>query len=526
MRMRSLALLRNAPDAVPAGRAGIGARRGWGPSPRAFAVQLAFILLALLASRPYLVGDFFEYWLTTIAIARHGTPDVRADDAALAAALAPDANYRALFDGIRDDIARGGKDSLPGLHRGKDGDMFPIHFFAYPALAAPAFRLLQGVGANPMKAFQVVNFAAFWLLGLVLHRFFGSARRAFVGLGLVLGTGGILYINWGGPEMVTACACLAGTLLFVLGRPLAGGLLAGVAAMQNPSLVFVAAFAPLFSLLHDRAEGRPHPFTGRRAVLGDARLHGALLLGVLALLPFAFGLWQWHVPSIIGRDWTDPRLVGPQRLFSYYFDLDQGMILAVPGILLLLAGIVPRRPVPRLAAVLALLFMLALAVPTLSAQNWNPGGVGILRYVFWGAMPLLLLAFGWLRTRSRWPLALLCAAFALQAAAMVHAKKYGHTEFSPLARLVLAHAPALYNPDPEIFFERSRGTEDGMDIHGVVVWPRQGPVRKVLFNVESRRVDEVLCPRGQRLSGALPLVERRDGWRYLNGAPACVPAAP
>jgi hypothetical protein len=243
------------------------------------------------------------------------------------------------------------------------------------------------------------------------------------------------------------------------------------------------------------------------------------------LLPFAFGQWQWGRPSIIALYSTDRRLVGLERLCSYYLDLNQGLILVVPGILVLLACIFPqrRRRLALAAALLTALFMLALALPTLSALNWNAGSMGVLRYAFWGAMPLLFLAFSWLRDRARWPRLLLGAVFVLQLGAMAHARSYDYKAFSPLARYVLDHAPGRYNPDPEIFIERSRNADGGMDVRDVVVYPRQGQPRKVLFNAAGGSVDRSLCPAGQRLSTDAPVVELERGWRYLNDVPRCVP---
>jgi hypothetical protein len=365
-----------------------------------------------------------------------------------------------------------------------------------------------------------VNFGALWLLGLVMVSYFGSSRRAFAALGLVLLSGGILYANWCSPEMVTAAALLAGMMLFADGRPLVGGLLAGVAAMQNPSLAFFSLFAPLFAVLYARGEPHMARWRGWGTVLAGAGLQGGL-----ALLPFAFGQWQWGRPSIIALYSTDSRLVGLERLCSYYLDLNQGMILVIPGVLVLLACAFPqrRRRLALAAGLLTALFMLALALPTLSALNWNAGSKGVLRYAFWGAMPLLFLAFSWLRDRARWPRLLLGAVFALQLGAMAHARSYDYKEFSPLARYVLDHAPARYNPDPEIFSERSRNADGGMDVQDVTVYPRQGQPRKVLFNAAGGSVDRLLCPAGQRLSTALPVVELERGWRYLNGVPRCAP---
>jgi hypothetical protein len=118
---------------------------------------------------------------------------------------------------------------------------------------------------------------------------------------------------------------------------------------------------------------------------------------------------------------------------------------------------------------------------------------------------------------------LLGLVFLLQLGAMAHARQYDYREFSPLARYVLDHAPARYNPDPEIFIERSRHADGGLDVHDVAAYPSQSQPRKILFNAGSDSVDRLLCPAGQRLSTELSVVELERGWRYLNSAPACMP---
>jgi hypothetical protein len=45
-----------------------------------------------------------------------------------------------------------------------------------------ALILLEAGAANPFKAFQIVNFGALWLLGVMMLHFFGSGRPAFAAL--------------------------------------------------------------------------------------------------------------------------------------------------------------------------------------------------------------------------------------------------------------------------------------------------------------------------------------------------------
>lgn len=57
------------------------------------------------------------------------------------------------------------------------GGHYAIHFFDYSALAAIPFKILDGLGTPPFKAFQFVNMAALTILVLALYRFSGTVRR-------------------------------------------------------------------------------------------------------------------------------------------------------------------------------------------------------------------------------------------------------------------------------------------------------------------------------------------------------------
>lgn len=492
--------------------AAVGRAAADGGALKRFAMLLGLALLLLLAgSGPDTRGDFPEYALTAVALAGHGTPDIRIGDIDAALALSPDPGYKAFLGQLKDGVARGEREPQPGFLRGKNGDTYAIHFFAYPALAAVPLRIFQALGLDPFKAFQAVNYAALWLLGLCLLAWFGTAIRAAAGVALFLACGGVLYANWCGPEMLTACFLLSGMLLCVLQRPLAGGVLAGIAAMQNPPLVFFALFGPLLGALHVPAGAR-----------WFGQLRGSVAAMVLALLPFAFFQWQFGMPSMVATASSDPGLASLTRLASYYFDMNQGMILCLPALPLLLAGCYPRERQGRAAVALlaTVLFMLALALPTLSTTNWNSGENGVMRYVFWGGMPLLFLALGYLKALPRWPARLLGAVFLLQALAMVHAGSYAFTAFSPVGNWMLAHLPALSNPEPEIFAERALHFDGALRLDSVVRY-RAGDADKLLFNADSDAAQRALCGIGRGVADE-GLVARPGGWRYANGLFQCV----
>ena len=165
-------------------------------------------------------------------------------------------------------------------------------------------------------------------------------------------------------------------------------------------------------------------------------------------------------------------------------------------------------------------FTLALSIPALSAINWNSGCSGMMRYAFWAGMPLVFVLLQRLREWSRWPAAALTAIFAIQFSCMVTAQQYSIVEFSPAARWALQRAPAWYNPDPEIFFERLVHEERRMDPSQLYVFSVDGQASKTLFH-SSSLASQQLCGPGSALSDASGIVQAGQGWAYLNGPAAC-----
>jgi hypothetical protein len=486
----------------------------------------AFLLLCLaillVRNQVGFGGDALEYAATTVGIASHGRPDIRMEDIARTEALAP--HLTGAYAPLQQDMRSGAAEVYPAYARGRDGRIYSMHFFGYPALTAIPFKLLALAGLPPFKGFLVVNYGALFVLGLALRRFFGSSWKALGGLALFFGCGGLLYYNWSSPECLSAAALLAALLFWLSGAPLAGGVLAGLAAMQNPTIAVFFGFAPLLkAFLGWRREG--DAAAGQAVLPGRRELLGLGLGLALFALPLLFNLAQYGVPSLIARRFSDPALAGLARLESFYFDLNQGMVIGIPAVLAALAlwgwrsGGGPRRQSGVLA--LCLLFSLALALPTLAVLNWNSGAVGMMRYAFWGAMPILLALLLRLREHARWPAGLVAALALAQALAMTHALSYEFKEFSPLARQVLAHAPGWYHPEPEIFAERSADNDNYIKRSEVYRYRTPAGVAKVLFHPSNPRLDELLCGKDAVLAPDNHSTASAYGWRYIDGEVRC-----
>jgi hypothetical protein len=486
-----------------------------------FPLLLALLLAILLAAfRPHIGGDVIEYTVDTVALASHGTPDIRLADIERARSISPPGYaepYNLLEQGMRANEAK----LYAAFARGREDKVYSVHFFGYSALAALPFKVFERLGADPFKAFQLVNLAAVFALGLALRRFFKSESKALAGVLLFMLAGGALYWTWTSPECVSAAGLLAGLLLFAADAPVAGALLAGLAGQQNPTIVMFFGFAPLLKLCLDY-----QPALGLGANL-RAVLHRRALAGLAAglavfALPPLFNLAVFGTPNLIAKLFSDPKLIGLVRLESFFFDLNQGMIIGVPAVLAALAvwGWNGARRQAVLLAVCAA-FTLALALPALAVLNWNSGAAGVMRYAFWAAMPFVFALLLRLRAHPRWPAPLLLCLGLAQGICMVNAARYGYVEFSPAARFVLAHAPDLYHPEPEIFAERAGRNDDYIEPGKVYAYRVDGQAIKTLVNRANPHADQLVCGSGAVLAADNRYTDSRNGWRYIDGPPRC-----
>lgn len=490
-----------------------------------FAALLASVLIAFCVLRPPKHnGDILEYMLTTVALANHGTADIRAGDVARTTVLAPmfAPELREVAAGIRD----GARYPIPGIARTGHG-FFAIHFFTYPALAALPFKALRAIGADPFKCFMVVNSAALFVLGLALWRLFGSGGRAGLFMLLYLLCGGLPYWQWSSPETLSAAGLLAGLVFYSTGAPIVGGLLAGLGAMQNPPILFFCLFAPLLRVgLGWRSDAGAS--ANLRSLLGWRELLGAALCGALAVTPAVFDMIVFGTPSIIGQVATDSRLVSGRRLFSFFFDLNQGLVVGMPAVAAALIVWGKRSPAAWRITLAAIAFAVVMAVPALVATNWNSGGEGVMRYVLWTSMPLLFVLAWRAKLAPRWPVAVLAVVIAAQLLATLHLRRYTYLEFSPLARTAMALAPGWVNPEPEIFFERVMHKDGVNDRDKIYAWPSTDRPAKKLYYADSRVAAASLCGPDAAPAAGPDVVEAGSGWRYINGEVACAPnvAAP
>ncbi|MES2069283.1 MAG: hypothetical protein V4488_02970 [Pseudomonadota bacterium] len=494
-----------------------------------FALALLLLLAALFTQQKVVLnGDVYEYTVMSVALASHLSPDIQSADLHKVQRLLP--QYAPYFQATEEGIKAGKQMPSSGFYRARDSNVYSIHFFSYSALAVLPLLAFEKIGVDPFQSFWFVNLVFVFILGLSLYRFFGSAARTCIGLALFVLCGGFNYGLWSSPECMSAAAVLSAMLLFATGAPVFAGLLAGLASTQNPPIVCFLALGPVLHLCLHYQRGLSFRANLRNTL--DRRMLAGIAAGTaLFLLPICFSLLTFGVPNIIAKTAASPSLMTPGRLHSFFFDWNQGMIIGIPGVWIGCAVLWWRCRRSKstdeqwrlsLVVLCNLGLALALAIPALATTNWNSAAVGMMRYVFWGAMPFLFLFLFLLRQQRRLPVVLLLFIAALQVQCAYSAQLYSELGLSSMAKFMLRKAPAWYNPDPEIFVERTV-RQDGitLDTGKYYAYDLDGQHKKLMFHESSRTIDTELCGPNKLLSLDTHVAAAGFGWHYINGPVRC-----
>ena len=381
--------------------------------------------------KPTMAGDGPEYASMLESLADHGSPEQRTSDADRLGVI-----FR------RHDIV------VPHAHDGflvdSRGRWYSYHFWAYPLAAVPAKLLLRAFGKDEFLAFFATNLI---LLGTAVVAALRASALSFGRRGLFAALAALSpvlwYVPWPHAEVFIWSFVVMG-LAFLHRRGWAA-LCFAVASLQAPPIA-VIAWVPLALALRER-----RPADAARAFLG----------ALPTLLPSVFFFLHFGHPNpIAASGLASPRFITFGRFWSFFFDLDQGLALHAPATFVLgLVGVIAlarrRRQVEGLVLTAALLVMAVLAT---SGVNWNGGCCGVLRYCVWVLPVLAWLAAKWAPARP----------WTYVAGALVVGAQLSHLgpriteddslEHNATAHWVLSNAPGLWNPEPEIFAERTLGS--------------------------------------------------------------------
>jgi hypothetical protein len=514
------------------------------------ACLLAPLLYFSVILDPQNHGDGPEYFIQLWALSSHLSPDIRLSDVESLSNYLQEhkvSHFRVSLLADWKKQIESGIEISPYLFRSPSGLYYGLHFWFYAALCVPAKWALHIFQGNELKAFQFTN-ALLLVIGLAYLLFVRSlALELRIATALLLyGVGTPSYLNWPHPEIFSTVACLIGSIAFLNRQLTLATVVCALGALQNPSMVLMI---PVIFVSH-LDQWLKLPLSGKSKLLSKL-----LMAGSLSFLPYAFFLTTFGTPSLIMREgYLFQEYVDFDRLYSLFFDLDQGMVVGAGWIIALSSLVLISRFSsllnPARHHVMArclrredwlLVGMLLMAVGVLPQGNWNSGQEAYTRYAIWLCIPLMLWTVCQISAvkLGRFCLVLVIAAQLLTVYSFGAFSRNGEESYflrhKRIVVIVLRYAPWAYNPEPEIFVERTLGREVSKSS---LKWPKsvvfipynQGVVMKKILVHKTRlhALSEEICgssrelmtEQGDRIQPNMYRNTRFD-FMYLSGSFLC-----
>ena len=239
--------------------------------------------------------------------------------------------------------------------------MYGVHFWSYALSAVPAKEYLRRTGGCELTSLELTNAA--WFALAVGFALFGSSAPIGERLALaVLATVGpvVWYLAWPGAEVFSWALALIAVVAYRDRRYGLAGLAVGLAATQNPPLVFLGGAAVL------AAAWERHWRSAAVAAAGTA----------LVFVPFAFFQYHFGLPNLIaaGDEYVGVGNLSLVRTWGLLTDFNHGLLPFAPVLVVgMVAGAVRLAYTRNVRGLILLAGGVGVVAGVQVAHNWNSG---------------------------------------------------------------------------------------------------------------------------------------------------------
>lgn len=434
-----------------------------------FVYSIAVFCFIALIKKPERYGDGFEYIYMTEAFLQHQTPNQMPDDVAIAQQTLKKQNPHIFIPPAE-----------LNFYEAHDHQYYSWHFWLYSLAVAPVQKILRLFNLNELKAYGLTN-TFFYLLMLWIIYFNSPQKKKFLLIVLMAFSPLMPYITWTHAEVFSASlVTIALVFYFKENLPLSI-LCSALAACQNPPIGFLTVWFGMRYLYQTAKQYQ----TTQQFDLREFIITG--LCGLPLIMSPLFYYVKFSVFSLIEREgFADFHLISLAKLFSYFFDLNQGAIV-YSGLLLFIFIFcfiqnMYRRNFKNAALVVCVFLMAGLS---LTAPNWNCGLSSVIRYFVW-TYPLLVFYIVYnisCEAKNIFTWLLIANALGLSYLQRGLNGNVDYVHHTPIAQYILTHFPELYNPEKEIFIERTIHNERDHyyeDIYPVAFIDNQNHIRKII----------------------------------------------
>lgn len=476
---------------------------------------------------PYPAGDAIEYILTTEALCNHFSPDIRLEDSKSfkQAFLKKDKwekNYKYEFfdqtEAFLDIKNPPFMSQSNGIFTSKNNKKFSYHFFLYSFINVPARSLVNIFDANPMICFQVTNAFLIILSGFFIIFYAGLSKWKNILFFLIfVFSSNYWYLGWPHPEVFSICLVTLSFLSYFREKYYLSLILISIATLQNQPIAVMAIFIGLKVLV-------TYGFNKKNIIRMG-------MIYTMVLIPSLYYYLNFGTINIIkDLGFLDASKINFTRVFGFFFDVNQGVVLVIPFILLIYVVIVIYKWIKVLFRkekfqfeLLLPIFIVGMALISCTMVNWNHGQAIVNRYATWFSAIIIVhcvfLVSNW---RYLFSIIVLNYFFMTQLVTVFYHEQFNIRDGSqnthrPLAKWLIETHPEWYNPDPTIFIIRTTRIGDMTEKASPVFYIKDySNVQKIAVHRNMVSGLEEYGFSKEEITRLIPKLKFINDWAYIN----------
>ncbi len=462
-------------------------------------------------------GDGPEYIIMTEALFNHISPEIKASDIENYIHKTKYWHERKTFLdvlGLCNDSTSSVLHGSAGFYVAKNHKIYGHHFWFYSLLNVPVRIILELLNADIDKTFIITNILIL-ILGIGIIYFNESNwKNKFFWISLIIVSPHFWYISWPHPDFFAGMSVFLSIWLFYKEKFYASLLCMALPSMHFPPL-FIPTLGILFFLMVKKG------FTRKNILF-------CFLASFWVIVPPVFYYLYFGIPNLIAHTgFLDKNQITWNRLHSFFFDLNQGMVIGTPVILFLFIGFTCYNFLNKRINTMFWfpLSVIAMSYFFMQMVNWNHGMAVVNRYVVWTApFFIVITAVEILKIKQKFAQYFLQISIIISQLIVIYSYiDYKNTFWGnsakhyPLAMWVLNNYPKFYNPDPMIFLGRNSKAHLSTSDSVVVHTNKKKEITKMMVK-EGGAINQ-LKYRGiseKKLADFSKKTSYKNGWIYLN----------
>lgn len=492
-----------------------------------FILSLALLAVSLI-SKPQRNGDGHEYSLIAKSFVNHFSPDITAND--VTDRMNDVGKYKSsdyslpYLENIKNGILANEKNAANiGIFKSDDGSYYGYHFWFYPLLTAIAEKILSIFNINPLKSFQLIN-AIFLVFALYLMAI--RDKKDGIAQFLFLAGGVLFYLKWSHPEVMIYTFVFLAFYNLITDRPLRAVAFISFASIQVVSLSLLFVLIPIYIA---RLEKNNIIATSFYLL----KRWQVWLYGVISISSIIFYYAEFGKFSLIGSQASNISNINFHHFISYYFDLDQGLWVGAPWVVLFILFLKKKNDHKLLNdLIFSLAFSILICIPLMANNAINSGQSIFQRYALYSIAPIV----AWCCVYSSTVLDSINKKTILFLAATLyilfcrgHTNEINTIAHKPWTSYLLENYPHLYEPEPDIFIVRTFPMDQWMSgmKDSYAYKNSNGVVTKIIYRETDNKLFSDSCNgeyKDLKTHKPIDLSTSsfpRYGWRYITGKMYC-----